>query len=297
MSAREDLLLISVSATLCREARPEPGRFGGAADAIFRIEQNNRKLPLVTGLPTPGFSAQPRARSGDPTALVIGGESFRHDGCFAVFPAAVRTAGAAHPATPLPDRRGRTRRCAALTDHRPVPTHRDPPAALCDGLCASAATLGRRPTAVFIIRCEEPGQGHRTIDLAALAAEAVVLLAPSAEARGVRIENELIKSLPANGEERAVIQILVNLIGNAVRHSPSNGTVTLQFDRTAGIASVIVSDEGPGIAPADQQRIFERFERANADEGGTGLGLAISRRLSARWAANQLEKRADSARA
>ena len=43
---------------------------------------------------------------------------------------------------------------------------------------------------------------------------------------------------------------------------------------------MIVSDEGPGIAPADQQRIFERFERANADEGGTGLGLAISRRLA-----------------
>jgi signal transduction histidine kinase len=77
-----------------------------------------------------------------------------------------------------------------------------------------------------------------------------------------------------------VIQVLVNLIGNAVRHSPPDGTVTLQFDRTAGIASVIVSDEGPGIAPADQQRIFERFERANADEGGTGLGLAISRRLA-----------------
>jgi signal transduction histidine kinase len=43
---------------------------------------------------------------------------------------------------------------------------------------------------------------------------------------------------------------------------------------------VVVSDQGPGIAPADQQRIFERFERAGADEGGTGLGLAISRRLA-----------------
>ena len=67
---------------------------------------------------------------------------------------------------------------------------------------------------------EEPGQGHRTIDLASLAAEAVVLLEPSAEARGIKIVNELNKSLPASGEERAVIQVLVNLIGNAVRHSP-----------------------------------------------------------------------------
>ena len=70
---------------------------------------------------------------------------------------------------------------------------------------------------------EEPGQGHRTIDLASLAAEAVVLLEPSAEARGIKIVNELNKSLPASGEERAVIQVLVNLIGNAVRHSPSTG--------------------------------------------------------------------------
>jgi len=77
-----------------------------------------------------------------------------------------------------------------------------------------------------------------------------------------------------------VIQILVNLIGNAVRHSPPGGTVTLRFDRTTDLASVTVSDEGPGIAPADQQRIFERFERAGPDDGGTGLGLAISRRLA-----------------
>ena len=72
----------------------------------------------------------------------------------------------------------------------------------------------------------------------------------------------------------------MNLIGNAVRHSPRGGTVRLAFARTAGTASVTVSDEGPGIAPADQQRIFERFERADTDEGGTGLGLAISRRLA-----------------
>jgi signal transduction histidine kinase len=54
----------------------------------------------------------------------------------------------------------------------------------------------------------------------------------------------------------------------------------LSFGRTDGTASVTVIDEGPGIATADQQRIFERFERAHSREGGTGLGLAISRRLA-----------------
>jgi signal transduction histidine kinase len=77
-----------------------------------------------------------------------------------------------------------------------------------------------------------------------------------------------------------VIQILVNLLGNAIRHSPEGGKVRLIFTQEAGRASVSILDEGPGIAEPDQQRIFERFERADAKEGGTGLGLAISRRLA-----------------
>jgi signal transduction histidine kinase len=77
-----------------------------------------------------------------------------------------------------------------------------------------------------------------------------------------------------------VIQILVNLIGNAIRYSPQGAAVSLSFSRTAGTASVSVRDHGPGVAPADRQRIFERFEQAQPSEGGTGLGLAISRLLA-----------------
>ena len=87
-------------------------------------------------------------------------------------------------------------------------------------------------------------------------------------------------SLIASGEERAVIQILVNLIGNAIRHSPKGGMVRLSFRDAGGRAFVSVNDEGPGVATADQQRIFERFERAQSKGDGTGLGLAISRRLA-----------------
>jgi signal transduction histidine kinase len=54
----------------------------------------------------------------------------------------------------------------------------------------------------------------------------------------------------------------------------------LSFARTSGTASVTISDEGPGIPAGDEQRIFERFERAHTKEEGTGLGLAISRRLA-----------------
>jgi signal transduction histidine kinase len=86
--------------------------------------------------------------------------------------------------------------------------------------------------------------------------------------------------MPAHGDARGVIQILVNLLGNAVRHSPQGGTVTITFDRSEGFTRAHVTDQGPGIEPEDQQRIFERFERARNNEGGTGLGLAIARRLA-----------------
>jgi signal transduction histidine kinase len=142
------------------------------------------------------------------------------------------------------------------------------------------ATAARHLLSVIRSMSQDSIEGQRTIDLAALAAEAVVMLDATAEERQVVIELEAKEPLPANGEERAVIQILVNLIGNAVRHSPERGAVTLTFARTAATASVTVSDQGPGIEPADQQRIFERFERAGAKNAGTGLGLAISRRLA-----------------
>ncbi|QNP42489.1 ATP-binding protein [Sphingomonas daechungensis] len=76
------------------------------------------------------------------------------------------------------------------------------------------------------------------------------------------------------------MQILVNLLGNAVRHSPDGSTITITFDRSDGFARAHVADQGPGIDPEDQQRIFERFERAKGTEGGSGLGLAIARRLA-----------------
>jgi signal transduction histidine kinase len=127
---------------------------------------------------------------------------------------------------------------------------------------------------------EDPAIEHHTLDLAELAAEAVVMVEALADERDVTIEPVTHGALPARGQEPAVIQILVNLIGNALRHSPQGSVVRLAFQRTKARASVTVSDQGPGIDPVDQQRIFERFERVEPKAGGTGLGLAISRRLA-----------------
>ena len=76
------------------------------------------------------------------------------------------------------------------------------------------------------------------------------------------------------------MQILVNLLGNAVRHSPERGTIAVIAERRGEQIAVTVADEGPGIAAADQERIFERYERVGDTPGGIGLGLAISRRLA-----------------
>jgi signal transduction histidine kinase len=75
-------------------------------------------------------------------------------------------------------------------------------------------------------------------------------------------------------------QVVVNLVDNAVRHGPAGGEVALVAVARAGELAIEVRDDGPGIAPADRERVFERFsrgQRASGTDGGTGLGLAIAR--------------------
>jgi two-component system phosphate regulon sensor histidine kinase PhoR len=85
-------------------------------------------------------------------------------------------------------------------------------------------------------------------------------------------------------DEEALRQILDNLIDNAVKYSPDGGQVRVTWRRVDDRAVIEVSDQGPGIAPEHQQRIFERFyrvDRARSREiGGTGLGLSIVKHLS-----------------
>ena len=142
------------------------------------------------------------------------------------------------------------------------------------------AAAGRHLLSVIESMNAPPEITASDIDLAELTEEAVTLLETAAEERRVSIHIEASRRLPARGDERAVIQILVNLIGNAIRHSPEGGRVSLGFSRANSLAIMTVEDQGPGIAPEDAIRIFERFERASTHQGGAGLGLAISRRLA-----------------
>jgi signal transduction histidine kinase len=75
-------------------------------------------------------------------------------------------------------------------------------------------------------------------------------------------------------------QVVVNLVDNAMRHGPAGGQVRLIAVAGPGQLVIEVHDDGPGIAPADRDRVFERFgrgQRATSADGGTGLGLAIAR--------------------
>ena len=73
----------------------------------------------------------------------------------------------------------------------------------------------------------------------------------------------------------------MNLLSNAVRHSPEGATVTVHVATADSAVSFHVDDHGPGIAPELQERIFEPFERFDPHSGlGTGLGLPVSRRLA-----------------
>ena len=126
---------------------------------------------------------------------------------------------------------------------------------------------------------DQPVDGELSVDLLPLRDEAIAIVQAVAQGRSIEIEREGHLSLRAKGEPSAIVQILVNLLGNAIRHSPEGGRIAVKFANAAGQASVSVADQGKGIDAADQQRIFGRFERVG-EGGGAGLGLAIARRLA-----------------
>lgn len=120
------------------------------------------------------------------------------------------------------------------------------------------------------------------IDLADIARRAAGLLAVRAADLKVRIDSPADdEALPATGEFRRALQVIMNLLTNAIRYSPEAGQVWIRLEREGGVASVCIADQGKGIAAEDQARIFDKFERVDATEAGTtGLGLYIARRLA-----------------
>jgi two-component system sensor histidine kinase CiaH len=121
------------------------------------------------------------------------------------------------------------------------------------------------------------------VDVAALAAETARGASALAAERGVTLVTDARDPAIALADRPRLIQLLLILMDNAIDHSPTGGVVTVRV-RPEGPAVVIeVDDQGPGIAEADRERIFEAFTRlagtTRHGSGGTGLGLAIARRI------------------
>jgi two-component system sensor histidine kinase BaeS len=121
-------------------------------------------------------------------------------------------------------------------------------------------------------------------DLGALAADAVAVVAPYASERGVTVESRIALRVPPVVVDRdRMMQVVHNLLDNAIRHTPAGGTVTVGLDAGTGEVRLSVADTGPGIPSEEVERIFDRFYRLDPARsrasGGTGLGLAIVKTL------------------
>jgi signal transduction histidine kinase len=111
----------------------------------------------------------------------------------------------------------------------------------------------------------------------------VVMVREGASDRGLHVSLEVAPDVDlVEGDERRLRQVLFNLLSNAVKFTPEGGNVVVASGRVDGEVQVAVTDTGPGIAPEDQERIFEEFQQTDVgleQREGTGLGLALSKRL------------------
>ena len=120
------------------------------------------------------------------------------------------------------------------------------------------------------------------VELRELIDEAVSAMRAQAAERGVRVAAELPpERLVARANAEKVQRVLFNLIQNAIRHTPTDGSVTVRARPTGAGVEIEVDDEGEGIPPASGERVFEPFYRADPSraDGGAGLGLAISKAI------------------
>jgi signal transduction histidine kinase len=124
-----------------------------------------------------------------------------------------------------------------------------------------------------VIRAVEPG---------AIARRAAGRVTPAADAKGVTVSLEIAADLPScDTDASRVEQILVNLLGNAIQHTPERTGVRLQVDKRQNLIVFVVEDDGSGIPESETERVFDIYvTKPRVDGSGVGLGLPLSRRLA-----------------
>jgi two-component system phosphate regulon sensor histidine kinase PhoR len=134
----------------------------------------------------------------------------------------------------------------------------------------------------------EQGREHfefEPTELKTLVRETVELMRAYAEEKEVRLKvSQSDQPLVVEADGRALHRLLVNLIDNAIKHSPQNSTVRAGAEISQSVTRLWVEDDGPGIAPAEHRRIFERFYRIGSElrreTQGVGLGLSIVKHIA-----------------
>lgn len=115
-----------------------------------------------------------------------------------------------------------------------------------------------------------------------VARNSIARVTPLAATRAVVVRDFASEQLPTcRSDLRRVEQILINLLGNAIRHSPAGGHVSLHIDLVGQHLTFRILDEGPGVAEAERERIFDVYQTSvGVERAGVGLGLPLSRRLA-----------------
>ena len=137
-----------------------------------------------------------------------------------------------------------------------------------------------------ISRIEAGGTRLRRIptDYRPVVQHVVQMLTGQAKAKGIALGMQFTKINPwVEGDPDRISQVMFNLVSNAIKYTPAQGKVTVRVTCDEDVVTTQITDTGPGIAPDELERVFERFYRADnsttRETGGTGLGLAITKAL------------------
>jgi two-component system OmpR family sensor kinase len=141
-------------------------------------------------------------------------------------------------------------------------------------LTADLLDLSKLDADVMLVSADE-------VDLRSVAQRVAEEFAPAAESHNSSLEIEGVDGAVAMADSDRVAQIIRILLDNALTHTPEGTSITITAQRRDGAASLVVADNGPGIAPHDRNRVFDRFYTGDR-VSGSGLGLAIARELAMR---------------
>jgi len=129
------------------------------------------------------------------------------------------------------------------------------------------------------IEAGDRGDATEPVPLDRLLAEVAEVLEPLAQEQGRKLEWRAEPGIQVNGTAGLLKRLVLNLVDNALRHTPSTAAVAVELRRVGSIVSLEIADDGPGIAKDELPRVFERFHRGRSSAAGTGLGLAICREI------------------